>query len=152
MRKLVGVARAAVMALTLVACGGDPAPAPDAAQVEEQQEQQAEEPAEETIPEAQADPQPESETTTQTSSSDFRATMDAYEAFKNGYCDFMETYNSDSANAVSMLADYTEMMSNYAEMTEQIEAIDTETLSADDFAYYTEVMARVTQRLAEIGQ
>lgn len=147
MRKLVGLACAAAMALTLVACGGDSADAPDTTQAEEQQGQVAEEPP---AAEPEADAAPEE--TADTSSADFRATMDAYEAFINDYCDFMETYNSDSANAVSMLADYTTMMANYAEMSEQIEAIDTDTLSADDLAYYTEVMARVAQRLAEIGQ
>lgn len=149
MKKLIGTACAAVMTLTLVACGGGSADAPDTAQVEERQEQVTEEaPAAE--PEAKTGAVPEA--TEDTSSADFRATMDAYEAFINDYCDFMETYNSDSANAVSMLADYTTMMANYSEMSEQIDSIDTDALSADDLAYYTEVMARVAQRLAEVGQ
>lgn len=85
-------------------------------------------------------------------SSDFRATMDAYEAFMNEYCDFMETYDSDSSNVVGMAADYADMMSRYSDMTEQIDAIDEDSLSAEDLAYYMEVMGRVNARLLEIGQ
>lgn len=85
-------------------------------------------------------------------SSDFRATMDAYEAFMNEYCDFMETYSSDSSNVVAMATDYADMMSRYSDMTEQIDAIDESSLSAEDLAYYTEVMGRVNARLLEIGQ
>lgn len=85
-------------------------------------------------------------------SADFRATMDAYEAFMNEYCDFMETYSADPNNVVAMASDYADMMGRYAEFSEQIEAVDENSLSADDLAYYTEVMGRVTARLAEVGQ
>lgn len=85
-------------------------------------------------------------------SSDFRATMDAYEAFMNEYCDFMETYGSDSSNVVAMAADYADMMARYEDAMEQIDAIDEESLSADDLAYYMEVMGRVNARLLEVGQ
>lgn len=85
-------------------------------------------------------------------STDFRATMDAYEAFMNEYCDFMETYSSDSGNVVGMAVDYASMMSRYAEWAEKVEAIDESTLAAEDYAYYVEVMGRVTARLAEVGQ
>lgn len=85
-------------------------------------------------------------------SSDFRATMDAYEAFMNEYCDFMETYSSDSSNIVAMATDYADMMSRYEDAMEQIDTIDENSLSADDLAYYTEVMGRVNARLLEIGQ
>lgn len=85
-------------------------------------------------------------------SSDFRATMDAYEAFMNEYCDFMETYSSDSSNIVAMATDYADMMSRYEDAMEQIDAIDENSLSADDLAYYIEVMGRVNARLLEVGQ
>ena len=85
-------------------------------------------------------------------SSDFRATMDAYEAFMNEYCDFMETYSSDSSKVVAMATDYADMMSRYSDMTEQIDDIDESSLSAEDLACVTEVMGRVNARLLEIGQ
>lgn len=84
--------------------------------------------------------------------SDFRATMDAYEAFMNEYCDFMATYSGDSGNVVSMALDYASMMSRYAEWAEKVDAIDEGSLSTEDYAYYVEVMGRVTARLAEVGQ
>lgn len=85
-------------------------------------------------------------------SSDFRSTMDAYESFMNEYCDFMESYGSNPGNAVSMAADYASMMSRYSDFMSQVDAIDENSLSADDLAYYNEVMARVNTRLLEIGQ
>lgn len=103
-----------------------------------------------TAPEAEAPTAPDNSTTG--GSSDFRATMDAYEAFMNEYCDFMETYSSDSSNIVAMATDYADMMSRYEDAMEQIDAIDENSLSADDLAYYTEVMGRVSARLLEVGQ
>ena len=81
---------------------------------------------------------------------DFKATMDNYESFMNEYCDFMERYNS-SSNPTELLSDYSEYMTHYSELMTQISQIDTSSLSAADLAYYTEVTARVSQRLATIG-
>lgn len=88
---------------------------------------------------------------TSSDSQDFKATMDAYESFMNEYCDFMEKYeNSD--DTAGMLADYADMMSQYGEWVDKIDDIDEDSLSADDLAYYTQINARVLQRLGEIGQ
>ena len=97
------------------------------------------------------------ETTTPTADAsgvnpDFKATMDGYESYINEYIDFLNTYNSDPSNVVGMLTQYNEMMQEYADWTEQINAINESSLSAADLAYYTEVMGRVNARLLEIGQ
>lgn len=97
------------------------------------------------------------ETTTPTTDAsgvnpDFKVTMDGYESYINEYIDFINTYNSDPNNVVGMLAQYNEMMQEYANWTEQIDAIDESSLSAADLAYYTEVMGRVNARLLEVGQ
>lgn len=84
--------------------------------------------------------------------SDFRSMVDEYEAFMNEYCDFMETYNSDSGNVVSMAIDYTRMMAQYAEWASKIDDIDESTLTADDSAYLLNAQTRINQRLLEIGQ
>lgn len=123
--------------------------APDDAEAAPEPESTAPDAGAPVTPEAEVPSTPESSAG---GSSDFRATMDAYEAFMNEYCDFMETYSSDSSNVVSMAVDYADMMSRYSDMTEQIDAIDENSLSADDLAYYTEVMGRVNARLLEIGQ
>lgn len=81
---------------------------------------------------------------------DIRAFLDSYEAFMNEYVDFMIKY-ADSDNPVEMLADYTDIMARYADMVAEFDAINTEDLSADDYAYYIEVVGRVTARLAEIA-
>lgn len=81
--------------------------------------------------------------------SDFRAAMDSYEAFIDEYCAFMKKYN-ESGNPVSMLADYTSMVARYAEMTAKMDAIDEGSLSPEEWAYYSEVMMRTNQKLAEL--
>lgn len=78
--------------------------------------------------------------------SDIHATMDAYEAFMDEYIAFMTKYR-DEGNPVSMLADYTSMMARYAEMADKIDGMDESSMSADDWAYYLEVVNRVNQKL-----
>ena len=85
------------------------------------------------------------------SSTDFRTLMDNYESFMNEYVDFMVAYNN-SGDTSAMFSEYADMMARYADMAEQIDDIDEDSLSADDYAYYTEVMGRVAARLAEVGQ
>ena len=85
------------------------------------------------------------------SSSDVREALDAYEAFMNEYCDFMEKY-ADEGRPASMLADYGTMMTKYADAMAKFDAIDESSLSAEDDAYYLEVQGRVLQRLAAVGQ
>lgn len=82
---------------------------------------------------------------------EFKATMDSYEAFFDEYVEFMNNYQ-DSNDVVGMLTQYSEMMTRYAETMEALGEVDTASLSAADLAYYTEVTARITQKLATIGQ
>lgn len=112
--------------------------------------------AEETTPEQDAapeeSPQAEPETDGGTSaSSDYRAMVDEWEAFMNKYCDFMETYNSDSGNVVSMALDYADMMSQYSDWAEKMDAVDDSDLSAEDVQYYIDAQSRINKRLLEIG-
>lgn len=87
--------------------------------------------------------------TTDTSSSSFREAMDEYEAFIDEYVDFMLSYQN-SGNTVELLSQYADWMAKYAEMSAKMDAIDEDSLTADDVAYYLEVMARVTERLGEL--
>ena len=83
---------------------------------------------------------------------EFKEMMDSYEEFINKYCDFMVKYSNASAtDQASMLADYTDLMQQESDWLQRIDAIDESTLSAADDAYYLDVQARVTQRLAESG-
>lgn len=97
-------------------------------------------------------PQAEPETDGDASaSSDYRAMVDEWEAFMNKYCDFMETYNSDSGNVVSMALDYADMMSQYSSWAEKMDAVDDNDLSAEDVQYYIDAQSRINKRLLEIG-
>lgn len=89
--------------------------------------------------------------TTTGTASDFRTMVDEYEAFMNKYCDFMETYNSDSGNVVSMALDYADMMSQYSDWAEKMDAADDSDLSAEDVQYYIDAQSRINKRLLEIG-
>lgn len=84
-------------------------------------------------------------------SADFKATMDSYEAFFNEYVEFIQAYEADPSSP-DLLAQYADIMTRYSEMAGEMEAIDEESLSAADYAYYIEVTGRITAKLAEIGQ
>lgn len=83
-------------------------------------------------------------------SADFKATMDSYEQFFDQYVEFMKKYK-DSGDSVSMLADYTKMMEQYSDTMNKLNAVDQNSLSAADEAYYIEVMGRITQKLASVA-
>ena len=90
-------------------------------------------------------------TSSESVSPDFKATMDEYEAFFDQYVEFMNAYNADSSSP-ELLARYADMMSQYSDMMNSLDKIDEESLSPADYAYYTEVMARISAKLAEVAQ
>ncbi len=63
--------------------------------------------------------------------------MDSYEQFFDQYVEFMKKYK-DSGDSISMLADYTKMMQQYTDTMNKLNAIDQNSLSAADEAYYRE--------------
>lgn len=80
---------------------------------------------------------------------EFKEAMDSYEAFFDEYIEFMEKY-SNSDNAVEMLADYADYMSQYAETMKKMEALQSDDLSTEEAAYYAEVSARIMQKLLTV--
>lgn len=121
------------------------------------EEKPEEEAPEETTPEQDATPEesPQDEPETDgdaSASSDYRAMVDEWEAFMNKYCDFMETYNGDSGNVASMALDYADMMSQYSDWAEKMDAVDDSNLSAEDVQYYIDAQSRINKRLLEIGE
>lgn len=101
-------------------------------------------------PEAPAATDPAPATDASGVSADFKATMDDYEAFFDEYVAFMQEYSSGSMSA-DMLSSYSDMMARYSEAMASLSAVDTSTLSAADAAYYTEVMARISAKVAGVG-
>lgn len=83
-----------------------------------------------------------------TGTADVRATIDAYEAFMDDYIAFMTKYR-DEGNPVSMLADYTAMVARYTDAVSEIDSMDENSMSAEDWAYYLEVVNRVNQKLLD---
>lgn len=116
-------------------------------EAEEGADEAPEEP--ETTDESSEPEQPEAPA--ESDSGDFRAMIDEYEAFMNEYCDFMEEYNSDSSNVVSMAMDYANMLAQYGEWVEKMDAVDESALSAEDTQYYIDAQTRVNKRMLEIG-
>ncbi len=84
---------------------------------------------------------------------DLKAFLDSYESVMNAYCDFMDQYDSASeAEQLSMSIEYLKLTGEYAEMLEKLDNYDTDTMSAADLAYYTEVTLRVEARLLQSAQ
>ena len=75
---------------------------------------------------------------------EFKATMDRYEAFMDKCVDFMQNYNSMDAG---QMMQYLSILSDYSKFAEEIDAIDEDSLSNADLAYYLEVTARVSAKL-----
>lgn len=82
---------------------------------------------------------------------EFKEAMDSYESFYDEYCDFMEKYSENPAD-LELLAQYSDMLSQLAEMDEKFEAWDSEELNAAELKYYLEVSARITQKLYGVAQ
>lgn len=74
--------------------------------------------------------------------------MDSYEAFVDEYVAFMQKYEN-SSDTTSMLSEYMNYISRYAELTEKMEALEDEEMSDADFDYYTEVMLRCSQKMLQ---
>ncbi len=83
-------------------------------------------------------------------SSDFKSTMDSYEAFFDEYVAFMEKYAASDGTDLSLLTDYSTYMSKYADIMAELETLDTSNMSADELAYFTEVQARITEKISSI--
>lgn len=79
---------------------------------------------------------------------DLKEVLDGYEKFVNEYVDFMKEYTDNPS--LDAVAKYGKMMSDYAKHMDEIDDIDEDDLSDEDYAYYIEVTARVSKKLAEI--
>lgn len=81
---------------------------------------------------------------------EFKEAMDSYEAFFDEYCTFMKKYNS-SSNPTSMLSDYMSFISRYAETMTKLNEISDDEMNSAELLYYTEVMARINQKLLDVN-
>lgn len=160
LKKILATLLAFVMMLSLTACGGNKPAEPD--DDGNRQERVTEEPKKTAEPEKTAEPK-ETEEPAETEeptedpteepeevSADFKAAMDKYEAFIDEYITFIKKYEEEG-RPLSMLSEYTELMTQYTEFAETMAAYNGDNLSAADYAYYIEVMGRVSQKLLELN-
>ena len=86
---------------------------------------------------------------------EFKAALDQYEAFVNGYCDFLEAYlKADTDTQLSMMEDYAVWMSQYTEVMDAVRTLDAcqDEMTPAQLSYYVEVTARVSQRMIEFSE
>lgn len=159
LKKILATMLALIMMLSLTACGGNKPTDNDAEPDDgKKQERVTEEPEETEEPEKTAEPE-ETEEPAETEepteepagvSADFKAAMDKYKAFIDEYVTFIKKYEEEG-RPLSMLSEYTELMTQYTEFAETMAAYNGDNLSAADYAYYIEVMGRVSQKLLELN-
>lgn len=82
---------------------------------------------------------------------DFKAAMDSYEKFMDGYIAFMKKYKESNGTDLSILTDYAKWMSDYAKVCEEFASWESQDLSTEELSYYLEVQTRVTQKLLEVA-
>ena len=133
MKKLVAMLIAIILAMGLVGCGRAQSSTEDGSSI----------PAvEETEEIEEVDPE-------------FKAALDQYEAFVNGYCDFLEAYlKADTDTQLSMMEDYAVWMSQYTEVMDAVRTLDAcqDEMTPAQLSYYVEVTARVSQRMIEFSE
>ena len=82
---------------------------------------------------------------------EFKEAMDAYEAFYDEYCDFMEEYMKNPTD-FQLLLKYSELLAKAEEMDRTFEEWDDTELNDAELKYYLEVSNRIMQRLLEAAQ
>lgn len=82
---------------------------------------------------------------------EFLAAMDEYEAFFDEYIAFIQIYQASAPeDAVLMLEEYSEYMTQYVETMEAFSNITSEEMTTEETLYYAEVSSRITAKLLEI--
>ena len=133
MKKLIAMLIVIALTLGLVGCGGAQSSAEASSSIHEVEEVEKIE---------EVDPE-------------FKAALDQYEAFIDGYCDFLEVYlKADTNTQLSMVEDYAEWMSQYAEVMDAVRTLDAcqDEMTPAQLSYYVEVTARVSQRMIEFSE
>lgn len=166
MKKTIAFLLAAILLLSLCACGKDKQPAEETAapvaeptsKPDEQPEAAPETPAENDQPAQRPDiqvetPAPEEQPEAAEETADglrpeFKDAMDSYEAFYTEYCSFLKKYQEEPSD-LGLLSDYAAMMTKASEVDANFRAWDQETMNDAELKYYLEVNGRVLQMIAD---
>lgn len=81
---------------------------------------------------------------------DLKKFLDSYEAFIDEYVDFMKKYMNDPGNVISMLSEYTQIMTKYEDFAAKIEKYDSDTMSKEDAKYYLDVVNRCNKKMLDV--
>ncbi len=82
---------------------------------------------------------------------EFKAAMDSYEKFFDEYVAIMKKYKNNPGD-MSILADYSRYMGQYAQMMKDFEKWESEDMNTAEAAYYLDVQNRITKKLLEVAQ
>ena len=80
---------------------------------------------------------------------EFKEAMDAYEAFYDEYCTFMQNYLENPTD-ITLILKYTEMLNELEKMSTSFDAWDEAEMSNEELKYYLDVSNRVMQKLLEV--
>lgn len=81
---------------------------------------------------------------------EFKKAMDSYEEFYKHYCNVLTKF-AENPTDLTILAEYTKLMGEVADMTAAFEAWDENEMNTAEALYYIEVNGRVSQMLLEAG-
>ena len=80
---------------------------------------------------------------------EFKAAMDAYEAFFDEYCEFMEAYKENPTN-LNLLSNYADMLVKLGDVQKKFDAWKDSDLNSVEMKYYLEVSARIEKKLLDL--
>lgn len=113
----------------------------------EEESEPEEEPESEPEPEEEPEEKPEEEAPASGIRPEIKEAIDAYEAFVDEYCEFMETVNEDPTNT-ELLAAYFEYVEKLEEEEQKMDELDKD-LTEEEENYYIEVLNRCNKKIME---
>ena len=124
----------------------EPTPVPEKKPVEEKVEKEAEE-----IEVTPSNIDISLDTDNDKINPEFKAAMEAYEAFFDEYVEFMKKYNeAEALDTLEMLEDMMAYMELFTETMEKLDAINENEVTTAEWLLYLEVMIRINKKLADM--
>ncbi len=136
MKKLLAFILTIMIVLSLSACGGktQPANSPGSTTVADQ-----------SVPETNKKSSSENDTV------EWRQFLKEYEAWVDEYIEIVKKYKANPTD-MSILSDYTNMLSKVSEWSEKADKIQLELKDTDEALKYSEEVLRIAGKLAEINK
>lgn len=113
-------------------------------------ESDAEKAAEQSSNENQDSTSTENAENTKLKNGNVKDTLNAYEAFIDEYVKFMQNYD-ESDDPLAMMDDYLKMLEKYEKFQSEIDQMNEDNMTTEDWAYYIEVLTRCNQKIASLS-